>query len=124
MANNYVQASFVVECYGPDKELLLELVDQSKESDEPIEGLCYPESNGVWFGFEESIDIDGVAEVIAQWQKLIPDPGLPVVIEFCYSCSKPRVGEFGGGVIVVHKGNITAENTQDIASRLVKDALA
>lgn len=40
------------------------------------------------------------------------------IIEYAVTCSKPRPGEFGGGVYVVDRNSIYNESTVDIARRL------
>lgn len=65
------------------------------------------EGNKVWIRHEESINQEHVnALVNALVEELEIDD--PVTVSWAYTCSKPRVGEFGGGAFVVVRGKGSA----------------
>lgn len=63
------------------------------------------EEDGIWFTNDESADIDAMASLV----KFAHDKGWteePCVIEYCWTCDKPRIDEFGGGACVIFKGQV------------------
>ena len=44
----------------------------------------------------------------------------PIVIEYAYTCSKPRPGEFGGGVAVVGPGTWKFNSTAAMGEKMAK----
>jgi hypothetical protein len=58
------------------------------------------EPDGIWFSHHnnESADVDAFAEVVAGLQ-LDLKAKEPFVFSYAYTCSKPRLSEFGGGAI-------------------------
>lgn len=48
--------------------------------------------------------LDHVVDLVAEAQQRFDDPR-PWSAEAAFTCSKPRVGEFGGYAVFVHKGN-------------------
>mgnify|MGYP003589551477 CR=1 FL=1 len=64
------------------------------------------ESEGVWFHVEESGNTDHVEAIArALLEELEMDE--PFVCSWAYTCSKPRIDEFGGGAMVVRRGHET-----------------
>lgn len=55
------------------------------------------------FWSDESCDLEVIAEVIQDWQKKY-DVQEPFILGYAQTCSKPRSGEFGGGAVLIHKG--------------------
>ena len=44
----------------------------------------------------------------------------PVIIEYAFTCSKPRPGEFGGGVVVIGPGTWQLNSTAAIGEKMAK----
>jgi hypothetical protein len=58
------------------------------------------DGSGIWFAHDESSDPDLVAEIISALQKEFKAKET-FVFSYCYTCSRARVGEFGGGAYAV-----------------------
>ncbi len=79
---------------------------------------------GVWVSAEEGGSLDLIGYVVAAWQKKF-DIQEPWQITWSSSCSKPRVGEFGGGGMVVYKGkthSLSAFSWAEEMKKLLKDS--
>lgn len=114
MANNYQESSSFL---SVSKEKLLEaqniinrVVEEIENEEEEGYCGCCPtirefteEQSGVWFYGEEFIDT-GHVERIAR--ALIEELELdePFFCSWAYTCSKPRIDEFGGGAFVIKRG--------------------
>lgn len=112
MANNYTSFS----CFLPltpeqtayATELLLQMEDYNSDDPEPsirdlmtdtecVEFAHKPQKDGYWFYTEGSGNPEQLALFI---QHLIEYFNLPPFgFDWSYSCSKPRIDEFGGGAI-------------------------
>jgi len=122
MANNYLEASETI-VLKEDAEVQwwqrkfaewakkLDDVDRGDVEDEDREELAsyyfdYEESRDestkgfIWIHGEEYINIDVVADVMQQYLKEF-HPKDCFTLTWASYCSKPRVGEFGGGGLVV-----------------------
>lgn len=66
----------------------------------------------LWLYAEDYGEVDLVAAAIAAWQLRFGKKE-PVGIEFASTCSKPAIGGFGGGAILVRRGQIKGINTGD-----------
>ena len=113
MANNYQESSSYLTLPEDKLDAAMEIVEKEMkkiEEDEDGYGYCgftaEKESNGIWFYGEESIDVDhleqAVREVIEQLE--IDEP---FYASWSYTCSKPRVDEFGGGAFAIVRGKPT-----------------
>lgn len=123
MANNYLEFSEILDDLTPEelawwkKEQVRgrEIFDNEdgKYDDVDIYDMADPPSNdwefegdAVWFHTDESGDVDATADVISRFLKACRPDGC-FSIAYSETCSKPRIGEFGGGACF-----ITAENTE------------
>ena len=112
MANNYLEYSSFLNIPADKIERAREIVAReiAKLEDDDECGYCGTlaevESDGVWFHVEESGNTDHV-EAIAR--TLVEELELdePFVCSWAYTCSSPRVDEFGGGAMVVRRGHET-----------------
>ena len=87
-------------------EILAEIAE-SYEDDEDGESCNVrfeQQDSGIWFHGDENIDLAQAAEMT---QALLDQLGLDdgVVISWAETCSKPGVGEFGGGAVAVRRGH-------------------
>jgi hypothetical protein len=78
------------------------------------------EGDHLWLHSEESTVIDMVAYVIAAFQKKFKCE-LAWQMSWSAGCSKPRIGEFGGGAVVVYKGECHWINARSWADDLAKE---
>lgn len=107
MANQYIKASQV---------LMLDLTGY-KWFLQNLKEDCYHfsyelQEDNIWFYGEETIDIEKVAELVKKFFKET-DSTDSFTIEAAYSCSKPRVGEFGGAAAFVTADSIEYISTFD-----------
>jgi hypothetical protein len=107
MANNYCQLSCVLaipQGSSGRAEEICSRVAQELESEDGFLGAVYEVGDtGVWFHHDENADAEHVAELArALVEELEIDE--PFFCSWAYTCSKPRVDEFGGGAFVVKRG--------------------
>jgi hypothetical protein len=112
MANNYCEGSSFLDIPEDKLEKAQEIIDRvEKELEEDDEcGYCgcqaELEKGGVWFHGDESINPEHVAEIArALVEELELDK--PFYCSWAYTCSKPRIDEFGGGAFVIVRGKQT-----------------
>jgi hypothetical protein len=115
MANNYAQ--FSEEIFVPDDK-----VQAVIEFLESYETLCdgrtidwfggidytFPLKEGeqtvFWFHCDEAYTDEELLYLVQGVLKAIDDPeDKPVIVSVAYTCSKPRVGEFGGAAYAIWK---------------------
>ncbi len=119
MANNYLQFSETIDKLTENEKKwweakLAELegfndMDDTTEEQEYLGYLVSQlriEDNSVWVVGEESGDIELIADVVQEFLKAHRPDGYWNATWAC-TCSKMRIGEFGGGGVFV-----TAENQQ------------
>lgn len=112
MANNYLEYSAFLEI-PPGKlkrarKIIEYKIAKLKADDEWGYGATDVdvESKGVWFHAEESGDIDQV-EAIARVLVEELEIDEPFVCSWAYTCSSPRIDEFGGGAMLIRRGHDT-----------------
>lgn len=122
MADNYTQSSFIIpvpeerlqelkewlKAFELERDLFED--DTSSEYWEKYDGYMYElyehsmTAKGLWVYGEDSINIES-----AVWftQKVLTDLNIEggIYISWADTCSKPRIGEFGGGGVVVTKND-------------------
>jgi len=107
MADNYCMSSSLViipEEKKKEAEQILNKVIDDIKSIEGYIGFEYKfEEKGLWIYGEENFQTEHAHSLIKQ---LVEDLELPKihVCSWAYTCSKPRIGDFGGGAFVVQKG--------------------
>ncbi len=109
MANNYCESSSRLALTEEQAKKAQEIVDRvlaEFNEDEDDCGFCGQvtvENDGVWICHDESIDPDHVATLV---QALVDELEIdePFVFSWGYTCSKPRLDEFGGGAGVIRRG--------------------
>jgi len=107
MPNNYRQGSCKLSL-SPTQikraELIVERVKAELDSNEGYCGVSVTvESDGIWFYEEESFNAEHVTAIA---QALLDELGIdePFTFSWAYTCSKPRLDEFGGGACSVKRG--------------------
>lgn len=79
------------------------------------------EKDYLWVYSEESGNLDNLALFVQGFLAKF-DPEGTFQIEWASTCSAPRIGSFGGGVLVVTAKQIRAISTAQMASKLVEEA--
>jgi len=111
MANNYCQSSSMLPVpkgkLDKAREIVKRVIQELEDGEDGYCGcLVDVEDAGVWFHTDESINTNHV-EIIAR--QLIDELKLdtPFFCSWAYTCSKPRIDEFGGGAFVIKRGYAT-----------------
>ena len=112
MADNYCEGSSFLEIPEDKTEKAQVIIDRvvaELENDDDF-GYCgcqaELEKTGVWFHGDESFHPDHVAEIArALVEELELDK--PFYCSWAYTCSKPRIDEFGGGAFAIVRGKKT-----------------
>lgn len=107
MANNYCKLSSML--HLPEDKLeaarviVARVMNEIENGDEDEDILVSILPDGVWFHTHESANPEQV-ETIAK--ALVEELGIeePFYCSWAYTCSKPRIDEFGGGAFVVKRG--------------------
>ena len=73
----------------------------------------------LWFYTEETGDVDQVAWLVQKFLKRFR-PDQCWSLTYATTCSKPRVGEFGGGAVFVTARTISWQNTHEFIERKKK----
>jgi hypothetical protein len=112
MANNYMQSSSFIP-FAPEQEeaanAIIERVETEilEEFDEPPGFRTTVEDNGVWISDDgESINPEHLERAVFALVDELNLEGV-FVCSWAYTCSKPRIDEFGGGAFAVAKGQDT-----------------
>jgi len=102
MANNYTEFSELIECTTKEQQKWL-LQQLAK-----CEYACEAKADGpnVWVHSDESGDLGVVAEVVGRFQKKFKITE-PWIGSCSYHCDHPKLGEFGGGAVLVLRGKQT-----------------
>jgi len=103
MANNYQQCSFVIENLTHDEFEWWRLRADNEwwETDrEPREFQIHLVDKEVSIFGEEWVDCDSVVVVVREFFHT-HRPQANIIINFSYTCSAPRAGEFGGFAVLV-----------------------
>lgn len=113
MANNYTQSSSMlvlpVELHAKAAIILQREIARiekaAEEDDEPeLCGVFEMDPQGVWFHHDESIDMEQAVTIAQALLDELPVNGA-FILSWAHTCSKPRIGEFGGGSCVVRRGH-------------------
>ena len=112
MANNYLEYLAFLEVPADKIEqaraiVAREIARLEEEDEWGYCGTCAEvDPKGVWFHAEESGNTDHV-EAIARALVEELEIDEPFHCSWAYTCSSPRVDEFGGGAMVVRRGHET-----------------
>ena len=112
MANNYTQFSAFLQVPADKMDLARIVIEREtgRLYEDDDDGYCGTkaelESGGVWFHEEESgtpEHVEMIARALVEELKIEE----PFVCSWAYTCSKPRIDEFGGGAFLVRRGKPT-----------------
>ena len=109
MANNYCESSSFVNVPADKIDQAKQIVarietELEDDADEGYVGFAAEiEKEGVWIHADESINPDHVERLVSALVVELDLPGIHVC-SWSYTCSKPRIDEFGGGAFAVQKG--------------------
>ena len=84
-----------------------------------IEVVHEAAETGSRFGSEISGDVDYTADLVQAFLRRF-DLDVVVAFEWSYSCSKPQVGAFGGGAVVISRRNVDWFNTATLVETAVR----
>jgi hypothetical protein len=108
MANNYTSFSTTINLPGVTPEevdaWIEERLPQYDDSDYGASGFQAQYEDGALWVWDDDGFTDNVVEFIQETLAKFEIVGT-VVFEYAYTCSKPRPGEFGGGVVLITKDN-------------------
>lgn len=120
MADNHLLFSEEIETESEEAAKWIE--QQLKEADESEDGgICMYERDGakLWVYSEEYAEVDRLEDVLAEYQKKFGDQKA-IVLSWAYTCTKPRLSEFGGGATVIVAGKIKNLDARDWADKLAR----
>jgi hypothetical protein len=115
MANNYQESSSFLTIPEDKIGKAQAIIDAAvavleDEDNEESNGYCgcnvTLEDKGVWFCGDESCNVEHVAEIARELVEQL-EIDEPFFCSWAYTCSKPRIGEFGGGAFVIMRGRDT-----------------
>lgn len=120
MANYYNQFSFIIDVDTQEEVdfFTKSIADaEDEEINEDAQHVCEfiieIQDDGkfrLWFCEEENGDIDTLGGIIAAYQQQFKCDEI-VSFEWSSTCSRPRLDAFGGGAMVIHKGQVYWHNT-------------
>jgi len=111
MANNYCQSSTFIKIPNEKLAEAQKIVDKfeeyAAETEDAYSGFDVTcEKDGVWINGEESFNPDMAEMLIRELVETLNLPGIHIC-SWSYTCSKPRIDEFGGGAFGVQKSTQT-----------------
>ena len=118
MADNYLQFSQMIKCRSQGEiDWLREHLDIGCTDEENDEGIFPPcdyqaIEGGVWVNSDDWSDVGVLSSVVAEYQRQF-DVGEPWSLEYAATCSKPWLGQFGGGAVVVYKGECHYQDSSE-----------
>ena len=123
MANNYCESSSYLELTQEQLRKAPKIIDRVTKEIEKEDGYIALdislELDGVWFSYQESMNPDHLETVArALIEELEVDNAF--VASWAYTCSKPRIDEFGGGAMGIERGKPTiwVDATHEVMRRL------
>ena len=96
MANNYTQFSFEIPLTKEQGQYLIDQIDKEDENGDTCGAQAEAENSSTWIYSEEGCDMERLFQIIAECLDVFASE-LAVWVEWANTCSKMRVGEFGGG---------------------------
>jgi len=122
LANNYTSFSALIPTKTVEERDFVYSFIGSKEPPDPLPDdwddmqeyaaceVLTQDDGSIWIHGEESGDLDRIADAVSEWQ-LKFDIQEPWSLQWADTCSKPRLDEFGGGAVFIHKGEIEFMST-------------
>ena len=128
MANNYcLSSSFIPveeDKIARAKQIVLRAISKLETSEDGYVGYeVEVEEKGVWIYSDEYLTPEHAVELVQDLVEELDLPGIHVV-SWAYTCSKPRIDEFGGGAFAVQKGKETVWVDAAYAARKEAEALS
>jgi len=112
MADNYCQSSTFIKIPSDklaEAQKIIDRIEEDASHDDEIRYLGFDitcEKDGVWINGEEIFDPDMAEMLIRELVETLDLPGV-YICSWAYTCSRPRIGEFGGGAFGVQKSTKT-----------------
>lgn len=125
MADYYTQGSSVIKLPEGAEEKARTIVDRVNEEFGEYVGYEHAfEEGDLWVYSDTSFDPDHVAVLV---RALVEELKLPdtIIVQWANSCSKPRVGAFGGGAFAIKRGyeTIWIDAADEAARRMERDSV-
>jgi hypothetical protein len=120
VASNYLLFSEEIETESEEAAKWVEQQLHAADSSEDG-GICSYERDGskVWVYSEEYADVSRLEGILAEYQKKFGDQKA-IVLSWAFTCSKPRLSEFGGGASVIVAGKVKNIDARDWAETLAR----
>ena len=124
MANFYCESSSFIQVPADKIEQAKQIVarieaELENDADEGYVGFnAELEKEGVWIHSDESITPEHMERLVSALVDELYLPGVHVC-SWSYTCSKPRIGAFGGGAFAVQKGRDTVWIDADLEARRI-----
>ena len=120
MADYYTHFSFVVDVKNREQDDgLKKMLTQAKNEELNEETLYTPWScetkddlTSFWFHSDDCGQVDLIVDILAKWQEDF-NYDQPICFEWANTCSKPKLDAFGGGSVLIYKGEAHYTNTFD-----------
>ena len=128
MANNYCLSSSFIPVEEDKieraKQIVLRAITKLENSEDGFVGYeAEVEEKGVWIHSDEYLTPEHAVELVQDLVEELDLPGIHVV-SWAYTCSKPRIDEFGGGAFAVQKGKDVVRIDAAYAARKGAEALS
>lgn len=119
MANNYLLFSEMLEFEdAKGAEWVEKKLQEANESDDAVCSFKREDAQLHVYS-EEHCNMDMLLSILADYQDEFGDQK-PMVISWAYTCSKPRISEFGGGAAVVVGGHVHSIDARTWADKEAK----
>jgi len=111
MADNYCESSSLINIPKDKMDEAAKIVERienelGKNGEEWVGFAAEMVENGVWIYSDETINPERAEALVRELVEELDLPGV-YVCSWSYTCSKPRIDEFGGGAFAVKKGKDT-----------------
>lgn len=131
MANYYQEWSFeIVDLSRESYKILLQKMNEyiAEDTGEDIDDIF--SDNGLYYDNDEKrlvshnadgdADLDAIVYGLVHMTKDYPDHD-PIVITYSGRCDRPRIDAFGGGAVIIHKGEEYAQSAYSWAANKVSE---
>ena len=130
MADNYTQSSSLIPIPDTQREAAAAIIRriETELEEDPDEQYCEfnaeMDDTGVWVYHDENINLNHLEKLVRALVEELDLEGAHVC-SWAYTCSKRRIGEFGGGAFAIRKGYSTvwvdaAEEAERLLAEIVR----
>jgi hypothetical protein len=120
VASNYLSFSEEIETESEEAARWIEQQLEKAESSEDGCICCYSRDGAkIWVYSEEDADLGRLEDILSEYQTKFGDQKA-IIMSWAHTCSKPRLGEFGGGATVIVAGKIKNLDARNWAEKLAR----